>query len=53
MTNKLYANNLRLDTKLIVEPSLLVKLYEPLPTKFRFKINLWVVEEISSPKLIM
>ena len=41
------SNNLRLDTDTEVEPSLLVKLYEPLPSQFGLKSTLWVVEEIS------
>ena len=44
------ANNLRLDTTTAVEPSLLVKLYEPLPSQFDLKSTLWVVEEISYPE---
>ena len=41
------SNNLRLDTETEVEPSLLIKLYEPLPPQFSLKSTLWVVEEIS------
>ena len=41
------SNNLRLDTETEVEPSLLVKLYEPLPPQFSLKSTLWVVEEVS------
>ena len=44
------ANNIKLDTKSEVEPSILVKLYEPLPVQFGLKSTLWVVEEISSPQ---
>jgi len=44
------SNNLRLDTTTAVEPSLLVKLYEPLPSQFDLKSTLWVVEEISYPE---
>ena len=40
-------NNISLDTQL-AEPSVLVKLYEPLPTNFEIKDKLWVVEEIST-----
>ncbi len=42
------ANNLKLDTTTSVEPSLLVKLYEPLPSQFDLKSTLWVVKEISA-----
>lgn len=44
------ANNLRLDTESEIEPSVLVKLYEPLPSQFNIKSTLWVVEEISNPQ---
>ena len=44
------ANNLKLDIDTEVEPSLLVKLYEPLPPQFSLKSTLWVVEEISVPQ---
>ena len=44
------ANNLRLDTESEIEPSVLVKLYEPLPSQFNVKSTLWVVEEISNPQ---
>ena len=44
------ANNLRLDTTTEIEPSLLVKLYEPLPDSFSIKDTLWFVEEISTPQ---
>ena len=44
------ANNLRLDTTTEIEPSLLVKLYEPLPSQFSLKDILWVVTEISTPQ---
>tara|TARA_B100000780_G_scaffold156819_1_gene109703 strand:- start:4902 stop:10616 length:5715 start_codon:yes stop_codon:yes gene_type:complete len=44
------ANNLKLDTTTAVEPSLLVKLYEPLPSQFELKSTLWVVGEISQPE---
>ena len=41
------SNNLRLDIETEVEPSLLVKLYEPLPPQFSLESTLWVVEEVS------
>ena len=44
------ANNLRLDTTTEIDPSLLIKLYEPLPSNFNVKDILWVVEEISTPQ---
>ena len=44
------ANNIQLDTKTEVEPSVIVKLYEPLPAQFDLKSTLWVVQEISAPQ---
>ena len=42
------ANNIQLDTKTEVEPSILIKLYEALPSNFDLKDTLWVVEELST-----
>ena len=44
------ANNLKLETEEGVEPTILVKLYEPLPSNFNVKNELWVVEELSDPQ---
>ena len=44
------ANNLKLETEEGLEPTILVKLYEPLPSNFNIKNELWVVEELSSPQ---
>mgnify|MGYP001282728834 FL=1 len=44
------ANNIQLDNDNPLDPSILVKLYEPLPSNFGVKSLLWVVEEISSPQ---
>ena len=41
------ANNLSLDTTETEDPTILIKLYEPLPEEFSIKTQLWVVEEIS------
>lgn len=43
-------NNIDLDNTDDENPSVLVKLYEPLPETFELKDELWVVEEISSPQ---
>ena len=43
------ANNFKVDTE-EVEPSFLIKLYEPLPPQFQVKSTLWVVREISTPQ---
>ena len=44
------SNNIKLDTETEIEPSVLIKLYEPLPPQFQLKSSLWVVEEISDPQ---
>ena len=44
------ANNIQLDNDNPSDPSILIKLYEPLPSNFSVKSLLWVVEEISSPQ---
>ena len=44
------ANNIVLDDENIDEPTILIKLYEPLPEEFDLKTPLWVVESISNPQ---
>ena len=44
------ANNIELDAEDPNDPSVLIKLYEPLPSSFSVKSQLWVVEEISTPQ---
>lgn len=44
------ANNIRLIDDETSNPSVLVKLYEPLPLNFGLKDKLWVVEQISTPQ---
>ena len=44
------ANNIQLDTQSGIEPSVLIKLYEALPSDIDLKDTLWVVEEISLPQ---
>ena len=41
------ANNIRLDTTVDDNPTVLIKLYEPLPADFDLKSQLWIVESIS------
>ncbi len=41
------ANNIKLDTTVDDNPTVLIKLYEPLPADFDLKSQLWVVESIS------
>ena len=44
------ANNIQLDTESGITPSVLIKLYEPLPQDIELKTELWVVEEVSIPQ---
>ena len=48
--NLVIANNVRLDNSIIGDPTILIKLYEPLPLEFDLKSQLWVVEQISTPQ---
>jgi hypothetical protein len=43
------ANNIQLDNTDPADPTILIKLYEPLPTKFDIKSELWVVTLIENP----
>ena len=44
------ANNIKLETDEGIDPTVLIKLYEPLPSNFGIKDELWVVEELSDPQ---
>jgi hypothetical protein len=44
------ANNIQLDIDEGIDPTLLIKLYEPLPSNFGLKDELWVVTELSAPQ---
>jgi len=46
----LIANNIKLETEEGIDPTVLIKLYEPLPLEFSTKSELWVVELLSSPQ---
>ena len=48
--NLVIANNIRLDNNIASNPTILIKLYEPLPSEFDIKSQLWVVEQISTPQ---
>jgi len=48
--NLVIANNISLDSSIINDPTILIKLYEPLPPEFDLKSQLWVVEQISTPQ---
>ena len=43
------AVNIRLDSSDVTNPSVLIKLYEPLPGSIGLKSKLWAVEKISDP----
>jgi len=43
------ANNILLDTSSIDNPTVLVKLYEPLPEQFTINSQLWVVTQVANP----
>jgi hypothetical protein len=43
------ANNILLDTSSITNPTVLVKLYEPLPEQFTINSQLWVVTQVATP----
>jgi hypothetical protein len=43
------ANNIQLDNTDPADPTILIKLYEPLPTEFDIKSELWVVTLIENP----
>jgi hypothetical protein len=45
------ANNIKLDTTVAGDPTILIKLYESLPEQFNLKTELWVVEQVSTPQL--
>ncbi len=47
--NLLIANNIKID-ELSSTPSVIIKLYEPLPLNYNLKDTLWVVEPISDPQ---
>jgi hypothetical protein len=44
------ANNIKLETEEGVDPTVLIKLYEPLPANFGLKNELWLVELLSTPQ---
>ena len=44
------ANNIQLETEDNIDPTVLIKLYEPLPSNFNIKDELWLVELLSLPQ---
>lgn len=47
--NTLIGVNSLFDTEDEIEPSLFIKLYEPLPNGYNIKDTLWIVEQVSDP----
>jgi len=45
----LIANNFQLDNSDPTNPTILIKLYEPLPTNFGIKDTCWIVTEVAEP----
>jgi len=43
------ANNILLDTSVVNNPTVLIKLYEPLPQQFDINSQLWVVTQVANP----
>jgi hypothetical protein len=43
------ANNILLDTSVVNNPTILIKLYEPLPQQFDINSQLWVVTQVANP----
>ena len=48
--NLVIANNIRLDNTVASDPTILIKLLEPLPSRFNIKSTVWVVEQLSTPQ---
>ena len=48
--NLVIANNIQLDTTVDDNPTVLIKLYEPLPSDLDLKSQCWVIEDLSSAK---
>ena len=46
----LISNNIRLDNENTSDPSILVKLYDSLPSSFNLKDELWIVTKFSEPE---
>jgi len=44
------ANNIALDNTNIGDPTVLIKLYEPLPQNFTFNSQCWIVEQVAESK---
>lgn len=44
------SNNIKLENETTSDPTILIKLYEPLPSQFNLKDNLWIVTTINEPE---
>jgi len=44
------ANNIKLENETTDDPTILIKLYEPLPSQFNLKDNLWIVTTLNEPE---
>ena len=47
---QLIANNISINTDVLDQPKVLIKLYEPLPTEITTKTGVWIVEQTSTPQ---
>ena len=48
--NLVIANNIKLENKETDNPTILIKLYEPLPFNFNIKSELWIVTTLNEPE---
>ena len=48
--NLIIANNIKLDNETTNDPTIIVKLYEPLPNNFSLKDQLWIVTTLNEPE---
>jgi hypothetical protein len=50
LNDLIIANNIQLDTTVDDDPTILIKLYEPLPSNIDLKSQCWVIEDLSTSK---
>ena len=51
--NLVIANNIKLDNEATDNPTIIIKLYEPLPIQFSLKSSLWVVTTLNEPEAFL
>ena len=51
--NLVIANNIKLDNETTDNPTIIIKLYEPLPVQFDLKSSLWVVTTLNEPEAFL